>query len=110
MKLVDQVHQSCRHLLSEINRDHVMPTYGCFDRRYWAWKLVDFPEATFQRNLANLAWYADNLDDLIDRSLVQDYVIAGLRYTARIQHRNGSFDQAFPFERSFGAGFYCRFG
>jgi len=101
--LEDQVRQSCRHLLSEVNRDSATPTYGCFDRRYWAWKLVDFPEATFQRNLANLAWYMQNCGEESDPELIKEAVIAGLLYSTRIQHRDGSFDQAFPFERSFGA-------
>lgn len=103
IKLADQVSQSCRHLLSEINRDPASSTYGCFDRRYWAWKMVDFPEATFQRNLANLAWYSENEVNLPNRQMIKDAVIAGLRYTAHIQHRDGSFDQAYPNERSFGA-------
>jgi len=44
ISLSDQVNITCRHLLSEINRDPSSSTYGCFDRRYWAWKLTDFPE------------------------------------------------------------------
>jgi hypothetical protein len=103
INLDEQVRQACRHLLSEINRDPATPTYGCFDRRYWAWKLVDFPEATYQRNLANLAWYMQNSGEDADPEVIKQAVIAGLRYSARIQHRDGSFDQAFPFERSFGA-------
>ena len=55
--LRQQTLDKCRHLLSEINRDPSSNLRGCFDRRFWAWKLVDFPDATFQRNLAPLAWY-----------------------------------------------------
>ncbi|MBM3137966.1 MAG: hypothetical protein FJZ98_07240 [Chloroflexi bacterium] len=98
-----QVRQSCRHLLSEIDRDPANPTFGCFDRRYWAWKLVDFPEATYQRNLSNLAWYMKNCGSEADPEMISQSIIAGLIYTTDIQHQNGSFDQAFPFEQSFGA-------
>ena len=103
INLDEQVRRSCRHLLSEINRDPATPTYGCFDRRYWAWKMADFPEATYQRNLANLAWYMHNCGDDAEPESIKEAVIAGLLYAARIQHHDGSFDQAFPFERSFGA-------
>lgn len=103
INLDEQVRQACRHLLSEINRDPASPTYGCFDRRYWAWKLADFPEATYQRNLANLAWYMRNCGDDAEPVTIRETIIAGLLFTARIQHRDGSFDQAYPFERSFGA-------
>jgi len=96
---------ACRHLLSAQDRDAYSLTRGCFDRRYWGWKLVDFPEATFQRNVYPLAWWLDH-----DRSLspgmkrmLTDSIVAGLTYSTCIQHADGSFDQAFPHEHSFGA-------
>jgi hypothetical protein len=93
-----------RRLLSEQNRDASTPTYGCFDRRYWSWKLVDFPEATFQRNAWPLAWWYRRLPaDDTRRPLLREAVRSALLYACRIQHRNGAFDQAFPNEYSFGA-------
>lgn len=99
-----EIARACRRLLSEQNRDRQTPTFGCFDRRFWSWKLVDFPEATFQRNVFPLAWQMRSLsqDDIL-RPLLAEAVTAGLLYAARIQHNDGSFDQAFPNERSFGA-------
>jgi hypothetical protein len=80
------------------------PTAGCFDRRFWAWKLVDFPEATFQRLVLPLALlFRDPRSRLHGRREVLAAVRAGLAYAARIQHANGSFDQAFPWEQSWGA-------
>jgi hypothetical protein len=108
-----QVEVACRHLLSEQNRDPYTLTYGCFDRRYWGWKLVDYPEATFQRNVYPLAWllrYTEGtiLEEPENRGprrseVLTEAVQAGLSFAARIQHRDGSFDQAFPQEHSFGA-------
>lgn len=96
--------RALRRLLSEQNRDPSTPTYGCFDRRYWSWKLVDLPEATFQRNAWPLAWWYRRLsNDDPRRSLLLNAVHAALTYACRIQHRNGAFDQAFPNEYSFGA-------
>lgn len=94
---------ACRHLLSEINRDPATPTYGCFDRRYWGWKLVDFPEATFQRNLSALAWLLQQPEAQDMQTMLTSTLQAGLLYAARIQHRSGSFDQAYPYEESYGA-------
>lgn len=101
--LRSQVLTACRRLLSEINRDPATPTCGCCDRRYWAWKLIDFPEATFQRNLSALAWLMNQPEADGARSFLADTVKNGLLYTIRIQHRNGSFDQAYPYEQSYGA-------
>jgi hypothetical protein len=101
--LRSQVLAACRHLLSEINRDPATPTFGCFDRRYWGWKLVDFPEATFQRNLSALAWLLQQPEAQDMQAMLTSTLLAGLLYAAHIQHRNGSFDQAYPYEESYGA-------
>ncbi len=101
-----QVETACRHLLSEQNRDPYTPTYGCFDRRYWGWKLVDYPEATFQRNVYPLAWLlqrTQNEENGRAGEILTEAVKAGLKFAAQIQHRDGSFDQTFPNEHSFGA-------
>lgn len=109
--LRQHVEWACRHLLSEQNRDPYTPTYGCFDRRYWGWKLVDYPEATFQRNVYPLAWLikqiecypSDSRSHDLTLELLTQAVKAGLGFAVQIQHKNGSFDQAFPYEQSFGA-------
>ncbi|MFP4324177.1 MAG: hypothetical protein ACLFTK_17110 [Anaerolineales bacterium] len=63
------------------------------------------PEATFQRAVYPLAWLAEraHLVPDLDKNELRTTAQAGLRYALRIQHPNGSFDQAFPFEQSFGA-------
>jgi len=100
--LREQILVSCRHLLSHLNRDPASASFGCFDRRYWAWKLTDFPESTFQRNVAPLAWYM-NQPEAKNKSAIGRWIKQALLFTTRIQHRDGSFDQAYPFEHSYGA-------
>ncbi len=91
-------------LLSEQDRNPYSATYGCFDRKFWGWKLIDFPEATFQRNVYPLTkLYADPNSTFYQNKLLLPAIKAGLLYAAKIQHNNGSFDQAFPYEQSFGA-------
>ena len=100
-----QVERSCRRLLSEQDRDPYSATLGCLDRRYWAWKMVDFPDGTLQRNVASLCWWwrrTPNAQSGI-RQILLRAVQAGLQFALRIQHRDGSFDQAFPHEHSWGA-------
>lgn len=98
----DQAALACRRLLSQLNRDPSTPTYGCFDRRYWAWKLVDFPEATFQRNIQPLCWFVEQPETEDSDNLVE-FIKAGLIYAFDIQHKDGTFDQAYPNEHSYGA-------
>lgn len=99
----NQIAISYRHLLSEVNRDPSADTYGCFDRRYWAWKMADFPEATFQRNVSALAWFMQSDLSVVFSQTGPEIIKAALAFTFKIQHRDGSFDQAYPQEHSFGA-------
>ena len=98
----EQALLTCRKLLSQLNRDPATPTYGCFDRRYWAWKLTDFPEATFQRNAAALTWYLQQ-EECENSPLLTEAICAAILYACHVQHKDGSFDQAYPNERSYGA-------
>jgi hypothetical protein len=98
------VETAAMRALGDQDRDPASPTCGCFDRRYWAWKLVDFPEATFQRHVYPLAMLVqDPSSRFHNRADVIEAIDAGLRFAVKIQHSNGSFDQAFPFEQSWGA-------
>jgi hypothetical protein len=99
-----QIVSSVRRLQSQQDPDPYSPTKGCLDRRYWAWKLVDYPEATFQRNVQPLAeLWADPQSQYYQNTQLMKAVLTGLDYATTIQHDDGSFDQAFPQERSFGA-------
>lgn len=98
----EQLERATRRILSDQNRDVHAPAYGCMDRRYWAWKLVDFPEATFQRNVLVLAWSRRTAEG-VERAVLSEAIEAGLSYAVSIQHPDGSWDQAFPHEHSFGA-------
>jgi hypothetical protein len=102
-KLHGQLVIAGRRLLNEQNRDPFSPAYGCFDRRFWGWKLVDYPEATFQRGVYPLAWLLRHQPQAFNEDLLKEAVLSGLRFAAAIQHPDGSFDQAFPHEHSFGA-------
>ena len=99
-----QIDNAIRRLLSEADRDPFSATSGCVDRRYWGWKLVDMPDATFQRNAQALAAVlVDPASPYHQDERVRAALDAAIVYTASIQRRDGSFDQAFPHERSVGA-------
>lgn len=102
-QLRGHISHAVNRLLLQVDRDPYSPTFGCFDRRYWSWKLVDYSEATYQRGVYVLAIYRSYVDDKEQSALLLSVVDAGLQYCCRIQHADGSFDQAFPNEHSFGA-------
>lgn len=99
-------------VLSLMDREVLSPTLGCCDRTYWAWKFVDFPGARFQEALCTLAFlYATPLPDspYFKSSALLSWIENGLAFWSRIQHRDGSFDEAYPFERSLAATAFTSF-
>jgi len=93
-------------ILSLEDRDFSSLTCGCFDRTYWAWKFKDFSDVTLQRSVYLLSIvYSNNFNGNIyfKNENIKEWIKAGILYWFKIQHKNGSFDQAFPNEFSFGA-------
>ncbi|MBM4431412.1 MAG: hypothetical protein FJ026_13875, partial [Chloroflexi bacterium] len=89
-------------LLTLQDRNPFSPTYGCFHRDYWLDKTSDFPDAVRQFGVQALALvYKYDFPGSIYRGQpkVRDWAIAGLDFWARIQHRDGSFDEFYPYER-----------
>lgn len=91
-------------LLSLEDREKFSPTYGCFDRTYWQWKFMDFPCTRYQEALFSISYvYSHNFENNIyyrNRRLLE-WIEAGFIFLRKIQHKDGSFDEAYPFERSF---------
>lgn len=102
--LEDQIITRIPYILSHLDRDPYSPTAGSFDRLYWGWKLKDYPDATLQRliySLVNYFYLHDN--SLILEEALHMWVKNAFAFIDRIQHTDGSFDQAFPNEHSHGA-------
>ena len=106
MKIIpihDQLILACRRALNLQDQDPLSKTRGCFDRRFWAWKICDYPEATFQRLILPLCWFVEKEKEPTLKLKAEDAVRLGLEYALSIQHTDGSFDQAYPQEHSYGA-------
>lgn len=98
-------------IISWINREPSSTAYGCGDRTYWCWKFSDFPGARYQESVYALAELALRLETQSDPAAAQvlEWVGAGVRFWHRIQYRDGSFDEAYPFERSLAATAFTSF-
>ncbi|HEY4504428.1 MAG TPA: hypothetical protein VJI73_01515 [Candidatus Paceibacterota bacterium] len=91
-------------LLSQLNRSPRSGTYGCFDRNYWLLHTSFIPNVRKQEALYTLALlYSHNFDGNIyyQDAQIMEWIRAVVIYTAKIQHREGSFDESFYNERSF---------
>ena len=93
-------------LLTLLDRNPHSPTYGCFDRTFWQYKVIDFPAGMSQEFVYPLALaYSCDLPDNIyyRQPMVREWVKAGIEYAYSSSHRNGSCDDYFPYERAAGA-------
>ncbi len=99
--------------MSLLDGEVTSPSRGSFDRTWWAWKFTDFSATRFQEGAHVLAWlltspHAPAATRTSARLL--DLADASIRFWAGLQHGDGSFDEAYPFERSLAAtaftGFY----
>ena len=93
---------TARLALGMWNRDPASPSYGSFDRAWWGWKFKDFPDATLQY-AARLA--VPCAEEAGEGSPIGEWLEAWVRFIGAIQHRDGSLDQAYPYERTPGVVF-----
>lgn len=99
-------------VLGLMDREPSSPTHGCLDRTYWAWKFTDFPGARFQEGLCALSFmvatkFTGNV--YFGNSRLVKWIEAGFDYWCYIQYKDGSFDEAYPFERSLAATAFTSF-
>lgn len=99
-------------VLSRIDRERYSRSAGCCDRTFWAWKFTDFPGARFQEAVCVLSFvhataFAGNPYHG-NRNLL-DWIHLVLQYWTSIQHADGSFDEAYPNERSLAATAFTTF-
>jgi hypothetical protein len=93
-------------LLTLQDRNAHSPTYGCFDRNFWHYKIIDFPSGMAAEFVWPLALaYALPIEGnpYFQQSSIREWAIAGMRYAARSAHPDGSCDDYFPFEKAAGA-------
>ena len=93
-------------ILTLQDRNAHSPTYGCFDRNFWHYKIIDFPSgmaAEFVWPLA-LAYALPIPQSPYHRQpALREWAAAGIRYAASSAHPDGSCDDYFPFEKAGGA-------
>lgn len=84
------------------DREEGSPTFGCFDRYYWHYRLHDLANARFQEAALALALaYVLPQSPYAGRERIRAWVQAALDFWAARRHADGSLDEVYPYERSF---------
>jgi hypothetical protein len=99
-------------LLGLLDRDPASRTVGCFDRPYWAWKFVDFPGSRYQEGVCVASFLAVTAFEgnvYRDSGPLVGWIDQAIRFWTGLQHSDGSFDEAYPNERSLAATAFTSF-
>jgi hypothetical protein len=91
-------------LLGLLDKNPISPTFGSFDRNYWHYNISDFSCARFQEATLTLALlYLLNYDNnpYYNSEDILKFINGGVNFWCKIQRKNGSFDEWYPYEGSF---------
>jgi hypothetical protein len=100
-----------RRVLTQLDRDPDSPTYGCFDRNYWHYRVRDFPSSILQQAVAVLgAAYKGHVDLGTNRGRVLDWSIAAINALSRQVRSSGAVDEYYPHEESYPAAAFSLYG
>jgi hypothetical protein len=91
-------------MLTQLDRDKDSPTYGSFDRDFWHYKIRDFSSMVLQQGSLSLARiYLNHFPDNIyfKNEKIYDLALASVDFWQRVQLRDGSFNEYYPFEHGY---------
>ncbi len=93
-----------KRLLGLCDRNPSSSTYGCFDRNYWHYKIVDFSngrqqEACLTLALSHIIEHPSNPYCRVEK--MREWSLAAIQYLATIQNKDGSFNEYYPHEHAF---------
>lgn len=96
-------HRALPRILSAFDTDPLSATRGWGDRFHWAWKLIDFPNSTFQGAAHGLARLLDAglLPTWLPEKAALCRIATMIEATRNLLRRDGSCEEAFPYESSF---------
>lgn len=99
----EQIDRVLPRILSMYDIDKTSSSYGCGDRFYWGWKLIDFPNGTYQAIASAIAGLFANgyLPDYLSEHKAYELIDAVFIGTENLVSTKGSLDEAFPNEASF---------
>ncbi|AFZ43604.1 hypothetical protein PCC7418_1409 [Halothece sp. PCC 7418] len=103
-KLYNYANSQLPRVLTQMDRDPDSPTYGCFDRNYWHYKIRDFPSAILQQGGLTLeAIRTGLLTWKAPQSIIESWCVAAVNAFGRQIDSQGRVEEYYPFEGSYPA-------
>lgn len=100
----DFILKNIPRVLTQIDRDEHSQTYGSCDRNHWHLKIRDFTSAILQQtglSLAIVYKYDFNGNIYFKNESIKKWAKATVYYWAKIQLKDGSFNEYYPWEHGF---------
>lgn len=100
-------------ILTQIDRNPRSPTYGCATRAFWHDRTQSFPNGYAQACASALALASEpdgSIAQYSGSAEVAEWAGAALSFWASIQRGDGSFDEAYPGQRSYCATAFSSLG
>lgn len=93
-------------VLTQMDRDPDSPTFGCFDRNYWHYKIRDFPSSILQQGAFTIealrqGWLPTPTP--LASTTLAAWAGGAVQALCRQIDRRGAVDEYYPFERSYPA-------
>lgn len=98
-----EIYRNLPRILSLYDQDELSPFYGVGDRDYWGWKTKDFVNGTYQGVAHGLSLLIKHnlLPDYLEKSNITTLIHSVFKGTQKITRKDGSLEEAYPFEKSF---------
>lgn len=100
---LEHIYSTLPRVLSLFDMDETSKTYGVGDRYFWAWKLIDFGNGTFQGAVNGVARLIKNklLPNYISEKKAIEFIDAAFQGAEYLTRNDGSLEEAFPNEASY---------
>lgn len=98
----DKVYRHIKRIMGFIDTDIASPTFGCCDRNYWHYKIIDYYNARYQELSLILAFFYKDKDSYLYKNENLLKLIKGIiDFWIKNLNKNGSVNEVYPFEQSF---------
>lgn len=106
-KFKTYINAQVARILTQMDRDPDSPTFGCFDRNYWHYKIRDFPSSLLQQGVFTIEAIRQGYISSIPSSpKIEDWSVGAINALARQIDHQGRVNEYYPFEASYpGAAF-----
>jgi hypothetical protein len=103
-KFQSYVKAQLSRVLTQMDRDPDSPTFGCFDRNYWHYKICDFPSSILQQGVFTLeAIRNGNVEFSAPTEVLERWCLGAINALAKQVNNRGSVNEYYPFENSYPA-------